>query len=488
MSLVREGAGQEQPGREQPGRDQAGREQAGRADRVGKRGSVGIDRTTWRALRTELIRGTAPMAALSIAVAGGAMLFNETERWAGRWNPLAEYISVILFALLPLAAAAGAWQAGRERRRRIGDLLDSTARPSGQPLVLAWAAVTLGAFAGLLLVWASGAVLVARVATYGGRGWWLTLAVAFAGLAAAAAIGVAAGRLIPSRVVAPVIGLVVFVSMGMGSGTNGSGYTWLTPSMDWTGYGVEHVSTDARLLQLLWLAGLTVTVLVLVSSRRRWLVVAPAAAAIVAAAWLVNDTRDVGWQRDPAAAELVCTDDGGPEVCMTRVNAFLLEDAKGPVREQLARWEGIDGGFVRAVDSTAHGHDPSSLPDGTAGLDLSWLVSWNGGLSEQNEYGETVQTSFASSAGGVVNRHCDLDGGEPSPEEQAVIWAGEIAYYWVLGDPDPVGMVLGEGENHEFQTLLAKPEVEQKDWLSRYMMAARSCDTDMFAALVRELQ
>ncbi|WP_129663984.1 hypothetical protein [Phytoactinopolyspora endophytica] len=479
----------------------------------------GVDRMTWRVLRTELMRGTAPVAALSIAVAGGAMLLNETERWAGRWGPLAEYTSVVLFALLPFAATAGAWQVGREHRRRIVELLGSTARPPAHQVLLAWCSVTLGALAGLAVAWAPGAVLVARVATYGGKGWWWTLAVAFVGLAAASAVGVAAGRWISSRVVAPTVGLVVFAGVGVVSASSGTAWSWLTPGIDWPSNGVEYLETDAQLLQLVWLAGLTATLLMLAAARRKWPAVVPAAVAVVAAMPLVSGPAD-RWAPDPAARELVCTDDGGAELCMTRVNAFLLDDAKGPVREQLARWEEIDGGFVRAVDSiSTRGDDvddaaategaaatdgaagardatSSSIPEDTAVVDLSALISWNGGLSEENEYGENLATVFAQAADDVVYRRCDpyddadgeVDGHGPSPEKEPMLWASGVAYHWVLDDPSPAGTVVEDGEQADFQVLLAKPEAEQKEWMSRYMAAARTCDTDAFATLMEELQ
>ncbi|MGH8774108.1 MAG: hypothetical protein ACRDWI_02700 [Jiangellaceae bacterium] len=139
-----------------------------------------MTRLTWRVLRTELLRGVAAVAAAAFAISGAAMLYNETEDWAGRWAPLAEYLrGVMLMVLVPMVVAAGAWQAGRERRRRVEELLGSTARSLWRRVVVPWAAVTLGTWLGLFLVWLSGAVLVAPVATYPGRWWWLTLSVAF---------------------------------------------------------------------------------------------------------------------------------------------------------------------------------------------------------------------------------------------------------------------------------------------------------------------
>jgi hypothetical protein len=68
-----------------------------------------MNATTRRVLRSEVLRGTAPVAAATFAVASVAMLLNETEDWVGRWVPFAQYVRVTLIVLVPLAVAAGAW-------------------------------------------------------------------------------------------------------------------------------------------------------------------------------------------------------------------------------------------------------------------------------------------------------------------------------------------------------------------------------------------
>ncbi|MFW5899176.1 MAG: hypothetical protein ACOCUN_01765, partial [Jiangellaceae bacterium] len=179
-------------------------------------------------MRTELLRGTALTAAATMAVAGPVMLFNDSEEWAARWAPLAEYVRVLLIVLVPVAVAAGAWQAGRERRRRTGEQLATSPRPDWQPVLVAWGSVTLGTWAGLLLTWLTGATLVGPVATYAGRGWWWTLAVAYVAVAAGTALGVAAGRLIPGRLVAPLAGVLAYVGLGtLTYADTGGGWLWL---------------------------------------------------------------------------------------------------------------------------------------------------------------------------------------------------------------------------------------------------------------------
>ncbi|MGH8774110.1 MAG: hypothetical protein ACRDWI_02710 [Jiangellaceae bacterium] len=45
--------------------------------------------TTWRALRVELLRGAAPVAALTTLVLGGLTVYSLAGDWAGRWMPFA---------------------------------------------------------------------------------------------------------------------------------------------------------------------------------------------------------------------------------------------------------------------------------------------------------------------------------------------------------------------------------------------------------------
>jgi hypothetical protein len=223
--------------------------------------------------------------------------------------------------------------------------------------------------------------------------------------------------------------------------------------------------------------------------RRRWLALIPALVAIAVAVPLVTTDHQDRWQIDHAAREPICAGDDGAEVCMARVNAFLLEDATEPVREQLARWDGVDGGFVRAVDRASM-DDAAPAPEGTAVLDLANLISWNGGLSEESEYGDRMETVFAFAAADVIYRNCDpfREDVSSSSHSEAMIWAGEVVHYWMIGDLKPQGMVLQAGESAPFQVLLSKPEAEQKDWLGRYLAAARTCELAAFDQLMEELQ
>ncbi|NED96740.1 hypothetical protein G1H11_15630 [Phytoactinopolyspora alkaliphila] len=446
-----------------------------------------MDRTTRRAFRTDLVRGVAPVAILAITGAGIATLFNDSERWAGRWGPLMEYARVIMIVLVPLAVAAAAWQAGRDRRRRTDELLGTTPRPSWQHVALGWAGVTLAAVLGLVLAWLAGVALVAPIATYSGRGWWWGLAVGALALAAASALGTAVGRLVPGRLVAPLAGIGAYVLLGIG--TYSDRLTWLTPSFSGATDGTRYLPGWVHVSQALWLAGLAAALVLLAAARHRWLAAIPALVAVTAAVPLVATDDEGRWRVDHTAMAPVCTDEGGLEVCLARVNAFLLDAAEEPVREQLARWDGVDGGFVRAVDRVSI-DDAALAPERTAVLEVAHLMSWNGEWSEESEHGERIETVFAQAAADLVYRNCRPYAGDVTaePAHTSMIWAAEAAHYWTIGETTPLGVVVEDGETAPFQVLLSRPEAEQKDWLGRYLAAAHTCEPAAFDALMEELR
>jgi hypothetical protein len=451
-----------------------------------------MNATTRRVLRSEVLRGTAPVAAATFAVASVAMLLNETEDWVGRWVPFAQYVRVTLIVLVPLAVAAGAWQAGREHRRRTADQLASAARPPWQPVVLAWAAVTLGMFTGLLLAWGAAAATIAPVASYHNSSWPLTLAVGVAGIAAAASLGVVMGRLVRSRLVAPVAGLLVYIAVGVFSYEDGWRGVMLVPSLGYAGTGTSSLASGLQLRQLLWFGALTATLLVLGAARRWWPAAVPGALAAVLAASVVMWPVDERRVPDAAAAELVCTTDGGPEVCLARVNAFLLDDAVPAMRQQLARWEGIEGGFDRAVDSTPwYDSGLVDVPSDAVTVDVTRLISWNARLAETDEYGFGLADGFGWAPARFVLEGCGLE------------WAGDEPYYaateaaagWVRGGLPSAGVLYeddgvagGESEPPPALALLERPEAEQRAWMGRYLAAARDCDTAALTDLARELR
>lgn len=416
-----------------------------------------------RALWVELRRGTAPVAALAMFGAGVWMLAVHPDDWAGRWVGLADYLRVSLLVLCPLMVSAGAWQAGRERRRDIGELIAATPRPGWHSLVAAWLAVTLAGIAGLVVAFGGAAVLVARVATYAGGDWWQRASVGVLALAAASAGGVLVGRWVRLRVVAPIAGLATYVGLGILTYWNAPPAR-LSPA-DPPGSAYSLVPEWVTGLQVTWLVALTV--LLLAVAVRRWRVALLAGAVAIAAAVPINTAPS--WYRapaDPAAVELVCTS-SGPEVCLTRVNAFLLDEVAAVAQPILARLDGIPGAPRRAVDQAVRPPGDSVAEDAdTVWLALDFQATVFGGLVNI----DYLRWAFRQMAGIECAYSLDIDG-----FDQRIDQADYMATDWLLG-----GSVLGAaGASAGLREL---PPSAQRAWFADYLDAAGRCD---LPALVR---
>ncbi len=390
------------------------------------------------------------------------MLAVHPEDWGGRWAGLVNYLRTSLLILCALMVAAGVWQAGRERRRGIDEMVNSTPRPGWQPVLVAWLAVTLAGTVGVLVAFAGAAVLVAPVATYAGDGWWWTLLVGVLALGAATAGGMAVGRLVRLRLAAPVAGLAAYLGLAILTYWDTKSAVWLAPvQVAQAAYQV--VPGRVVAWQAGWLLALTVALLALAA--RRWL--AAALAGVLAVGVAVPIVTGPGPNRlpaDPDAVALVCTD-SGPQVCVARIHAFLLDDVTPIVQPALARIEGIPGAPDRAMDDAARPVDQPQVPgDGTIWLHLDQQATVRGGLANQDW--------LASDLRAVTELNCRYD--DHDREDERADLTGGLAHAWLFEMPaSPVVPV---------DRLYALPMPAQRAWFADYLRAAAACDV---AALIR---
>lgn len=422
---------------------------------------------TRRVLRSELLRSSAPVTAVATLIVSAFMMhwfatssprpfgFGDYN-WPGHWMPLATAVRAVVWLLAAVTVAAGAWQASRNRRRRVRDQVASTARPAWRSLVVSWAAITLGAFVGLVVVVLIAGALVASVATYATPWWWMVLLVGLPALAATTALGFALGTIAPFRLTAPVVAvasliaawLTLFQQLDHWALGEWPLPAWkiLTPVVP-VGPGVgAYPRLSVSLWQLLWFVAVVIGVLMLVGARRKWLAVLPGALALVAAVPLL--TLDGQLKTDRAASEPVCTDDE-PVVCLPRTEAFALEDAAGVARDFLHRFDGVRGGPTRAD-----------------GSDVSVQVDDVNLTGDVPRSGVGVQWAWP-----VTEHRCN---------ERA--WAGrtrqEIPNMLAVADAwgfDKPSAWPGQADR-AYQTLRDLPEEAQKEWLGDFITALDSCD------------
>ncbi len=155
-----------------------------------------------------------------------------------------------LLIIGPALGGAAAWMGGRERRRKMDDLLATTTRPALARRSITWAATALW---GLLAYAVAGAYVLAlavRHTDWGGPVAWPML-VGLVAVPAYGAVGYALGSLLPSRFTAPFVAialLTVPVQVGYGMGANTFGPTTKPSALD----ALHYLSPVATLDASVW--------------------------------------------------------------------------------------------------------------------------------------------------------------------------------------------------------------------------------------------
>ncbi|WP_042405465.1 hypothetical protein [Streptacidiphilus carbonis] len=220
-----------------------------------------------RLLRLELRRSTmmwmVPLALLAFWLDTYRSSMALPALWGSRTLILRQGMAVDDFA--PFVVGAAAWIGGRDRRRGIGEQVDSTPLPRWAGRTAAWAAST-GWAVGTYL--ACVGFLYAVIAWQGAAGsppWW-PLPVGAMALAACSAVGFAIGVLVPSRFTAPLAAIVTALVLRQ-TLRSGGRYVLLSPMVS-PAYSLSPPRADAgvfypylpdlSITQLLFLGGLTV--------------------------------------------------------------------------------------------------------------------------------------------------------------------------------------------------------------------------------------
>jgi len=129
------------------------------------------------------------------------------------WNVRAMSMQGTTIAVfMPTVVGAAAWTGSREVRRNLTDLLGVTSRPRWARQLAAWFATAAWALAGYLVCVGALYAVTARQAAWGGPLWW-PATIGAASLPALAALGVAAGALVPSRFTPPLAAVGTFVAL-----------------------------------------------------------------------------------------------------------------------------------------------------------------------------------------------------------------------------------------------------------------------------------
>ncbi|TDC36206.1 hypothetical protein [Micromonospora sp. KC213] len=437
------------------------------------------------AIRIELRRSTAPLAGAAIAVLGVAGLYvlaltGQTGLWDQQWNLLAVFQRIMLVILWPLALAAGAWQAGRDRRDRMEELLGTTPVPPSRRMPPSAMALALCLSGGYLAVLGAGAPMVAAATDHLGGGWPAVTAVGVLALVAAGWLGLGLGRLLPYAYTPAVLGvgglgaLLAAIEMSKYAEDMRFDPALFAPNLTITISDFQTVSGSVSAGQALWLGGLAGggLMLYLATSRlARLLAVIPPALGLALAAPILTVGPGTAFPVDPAAVAEVCTRDSGPRVCVTAAHRGRLPDLVVPAREALRLLGKLPNPPTSVHEVAADRGYPQPAAE-------AWLDSDN--LVEIRDPQELTTRILA----GAGTRICDrVEQDDTYPD---VLRARAVAAAWLHGSYPPPGQSFAAPEQvrrqEMWEQLTALPADEQARRIAAVRTAGLTCG-DVAAAL-----
>ncbi|SFT46594.1 ABC-type transport system involved in multi-copper enzyme maturation, permease component [Actinopolyspora lacussalsi subsp. righensis] len=427
---------------------------------------------TARVLWHEIRRSGLPLWITPLLLLVSGLVFTRTLLRTG--GQRLEWATSIFYDMTPmvvlastLALAVAAWRAGRERRRGVAELIESTPRARSQRALLSWISVTIWPVVSCLpAVVAFGSLSREAVS---GPPLFGVLTAAVSTVVAYAALGFAVGTFVPGRLTTPVAGVVSFVVMialgswvphGLLSVVPQPTYGTIATNRSGVGLWDRPVWWFAPAAAL-WFVALTVALLVVATARRRPLAVVPSVLAVLLAIPL---TQTQVWRIDTASPLLSCSD-GSVRVCVPNeigVAPNAVAASTKPVRARLADLPTVAP--LGAVDSSSASAyvwpqncrayleriSCNSPRPSTAGEKLAERISgWQ--CSSSSSPGTPMYTS-------------------PAPRLERGVRD------WLLGR-------TGDSASGIVRHLATLPDDERHEWLSRYLLAAERCDVSAVTGL-----
>ncbi len=286
------------------------------------------------------------------------------------WQETSRVVKDSILTVGPLVAGLSAWAAGRNRRRGMGDLLSTTARPAASRDLLTWAGVALpcvAVYAGLIVVLG---IPTSLNSTWGAPlpGYLLIGLVA---LLMDSALGFAAGYYLPGRFTAPLVAVALYVGhlLPMGAADYKTSVALLSPAAysNLIGADVFYEYPRIALPQTLLFGGLCGAALAAVvlkgNGESRAVRMALALALVAAAGGLFtalskeNPYGLSAGEPEAASFEYLC-EEGGITVCVHPAYEKFLPEAAGTVNEVAEPLVGIPGAPTRALQVNG----PETMP------------------------------------------------------------------------------------------------------------------------------
>ncbi|REK91848.1 hypothetical protein DY245_02035 [Streptomyces inhibens] len=442
--------------------------------------ATGPSRSTRRARHpvfAEIRGGLAPWIALAMCLTLVGAMTGKASYWQGSWGETQERLhSVAVLLGGPLAAGAGCWQGGRERRRRTAELWATGARSELAQFAVAALPVALAVIVGHAVA-AAGSFLATWPYASAGRPLFGPLAADTVFLAAMSCGGMVVGRLVRWRLAAPLLTLCGYVALALP--------TYRQSSLRFLG-PAEGYSPDAwvpvwwqPLAMAAWTGGLAAAAVLGHAARRhRYTALLPLAVAIVAAV-PIGRTGEHMWYPNPLAEKQIC-DDSSPQVCVNAVHGDLLPAVSKALSGLTGRLEGVAHTPVRFEDLPQAPHrDEAQLPE----LYLGQSVV-RGELADPQ--------AFAwEAAAGMLTRDCVTPTTHPV-DEAVMDWlvSNDLstsrraeARRQARERGDTAEITALDARERALHHLAAMHPDQRRAWLGRYFATHGSCDTKKVPAL-----
>lgn len=414
-------------------------------------------------LRAEAVRGFPPLAGAAVLLLLGALLPASADTWQGDWAETAAHLHDALVIAQPLAAAAGCWQGGRERRRRTEELWGTAGRAPLTRLLVSALPVALWVAVGYLLI-----VALTTLATWpyvrGDHPHLSPVPGDTAALMAAALTGHVVGRAAPTTLAAPLLGLAGYAGLGTAVYQDAvSPLNPVVPAVD----GFWPVWWQPLALAA-WTLGLAFALTLAYAARRRATALVPLAAALAAA--LLLSTGSGPWRPDPLAHRQVCDTSTTPAVCVNARYSGMLPQVRAALSGVTGKLHGVHNLPVRWSN---RGAEPRA---GEAALPMLTPFGWSvvrGRMTHREQYAweavaalrgdcgeESERTRLADDAvqaylaPGPQQRDFDADDAKGDAARRAHLRASQAAR----------------------AKLAAMDEERRRTWLSAYFAARAACD------------
>lgn len=320
---------------------------------------------------------------------GDRSMFAKPALWAE--TRIGFGFAVVVMA--PVVAGIGAWTAGREGRRDVGEALGTMPGPAFQRDVAAWAGTSgwgMAAFLGVVLVVG---IQVEREATWGGPEP-ATIVVGLAAMAAAAAFGHLVGVVVPGRFAAPLASGLLALAMNLYERASGPiDASMVGPLVPWTYFAASRWGPEPPpdavygWAMSFWLASVTGTLLAMVvlwRTRSRSAVAAAVLALLllaVGAGGVVRAAADPGWEDGDGGRvhyRLICVA-SQPTLCahpayepLLDPSAEVLETVAAPLAGIASLPERVDASNLGRWDD--RGSVAIGLLDRRSAADREWYA------------------------------------------------------------------------------------------------------------------